>query len=130
MSIGGGHERLRRVVLERDGWVCQMKLPGCTTVATEANHIKHRAAGGLNAIWNYEAACRHCNAVDGGWVATARRRARRRHGFFGASISQDTCPGSLPPTPNEPGLSSQVLECHYCGASITLDDPHACVILV
>ena len=69
-------------MLERDGYVCQMRLPGCTHVATTANHIRQRARGGRSTLDNYEAACVHCNSVDGGRLGAKIKRAARRHPFF------------------------------------------------
>lgn len=54
-----GWKRLRQAVLERDGYLCQIRLPGCTGLATEPDHIvpndDHSPA-------NLQAACSHCNA--------------------------------------------------------------------
>lgn len=58
----GPWPRVRRSVLERDGYVCQIKGPKCTTVATHVDHIIPELAGGS---WydeaNLRAACRTCN---------------------------------------------------------------------
>jgi 5-methylcytosine-specific restriction endonuclease McrA len=83
VSIGGGHEALRSSVLERDNYECQMRLAGCTGVATTTNHIRQRARGGRSTLDNYEAACVHCNSVDGGRLGAKIKRAARRHPFFG-----------------------------------------------
>jgi len=42
----GPWERVRRLVTERDEFRCQLRLPGCTTVATERDHIVAIADGG------------------------------------------------------------------------------------
>jgi 5-methylcytosine-specific restriction endonuclease McrA len=45
-------------VLERDGYQCQVRLPGCTAIATDADHIGDRMDHRLE---NLQAACSHCN---------------------------------------------------------------------
>ncbi len=55
-----GWKRLRQAVLERDGFVCQLRLPGCTGLATQADHI---VAGDDHSLANLQAACAHCNAA-------------------------------------------------------------------
>jgi 5-methylcytosine-specific restriction endonuclease McrA len=64
--------RLR--VLERDGYRCQIRLPGCLGVATDGDHIVPRHLGGA---WydegNVRAACGPCNRARG-------NRLRQRYG--------------------------------------------------
>lgn len=50
---------LRMTVLQRDGHTCQLQMDGCTTVATEADHI-HR--GDDHAPTNLQAACAWCHS--------------------------------------------------------------------
>jgi 5-methylcytosine-specific restriction protein A len=64
-GLGADFERARRFVLERDGGRCGLRLAGCTVIATTADHIVPRAAGGTNDPSNLRAACRHCNAARG-----------------------------------------------------------------
>ena len=51
--------KLNKWVLHRDGYRCRIQLPGCTLVATVADHINPDGA------WfdptNLRAACRDCN---------------------------------------------------------------------
>ena len=65
-----GWRKLRAFVLARDNWECQVRLKGCTRIATVADHIRPWLAGGawLDPI-NLRASCSHCNAV----------RSNRRH---------------------------------------------------
>lgn len=55
----GWREHIRPAILERDGFVCQIRLPGCAGRATEVDHIEptddHSPA-------NLQAACSDCNA--------------------------------------------------------------------
>jgi 5-methylcytosine-specific restriction endonuclease McrA len=55
--------RARRLVLERDHYRCQLKLDGCTTVATTAHHVKGKAMGDDPA--HLVAACASCNGKVG-----------------------------------------------------------------
>lgn len=59
---GGRWRRVRAGILVRDGGLCQIKGPGCTTAATDVDHIIPTDAGG---DWydagNLRAACRTCN---------------------------------------------------------------------
>jgi hypothetical protein len=65
-QYAGPWQRLRRVVLERDGHVCRIQGPNCTTVATQVDHITPVELGGA---WfdldNLRAACRRCNVGAG-----------------------------------------------------------------
>ena len=60
--------KVRKLILERDGFVCQLRGPGCTIKATDVDHVVACRDGGA---WydpsNLRAACRQCNS----------RRARR-----------------------------------------------------
>lgn len=56
-------QRLRALVLERDGFRCQIRGPACLGVADQVDHIVPRALGGP--LWdpaNLRAACHRCNA--------------------------------------------------------------------
>jgi 5-methylcytosine-specific restriction endonuclease McrA len=63
--FGKGWAAMSRAVIERDGGVCQLQLPGCTHVATTADHIVPRSKGGTAAMENLRAACRPCNSRRG-----------------------------------------------------------------
>jgi 5-methylcytosine-specific restriction endonuclease McrA len=57
------HRKWRAAVLKRDGYRCQLQLPGrCIGRATEADHIVPVSAGGDPlALWNGRAACVACH---------------------------------------------------------------------
>ena len=58
----GYWRKVRRRVLERDGYLCQIKGPKCTVKATQADHVIPVLAGGaLYDEENLRAACGHCN---------------------------------------------------------------------
>ena len=55
---------VRRRVLERDGKVCQIRLPGCRGVATAVDHIVELDDGGAELDpGNLQAACVPCNTA-------------------------------------------------------------------
>jgi 5-methylcytosine-specific restriction endonuclease McrA len=62
--------RLRRMVLVRDGRVCQMRQPGCTGVATTVDHVVPLALGGTDHPSNLRAACAACNTRSGAALAS------------------------------------------------------------
>ena len=69
------YRRLRLAVLDRDGWLCQIRGPRCTRAATVVDHVVSRVDGG--AVFdpsNMRAACRPCNALR------AADYGGRRHG--------------------------------------------------
>lgn len=55
--------KVRTLVLVRDGYRCQIRMPGCTGYATEVDHITPRSVN--PGLWysedNCRAACRSCN---------------------------------------------------------------------
>lgn len=68
-------KRVRRVVLERDGYVCQVRGANCTGVADQVDHIVPLHAGGSYLEpTNLRASCRRCNVARG-------NRARSRDGW-------------------------------------------------
>lgn len=64
--------RTRLRILTRDGWVCQIKLDGCSRAATEVDHV---TAGDDHREANLRAACSRCHAIKTAHDATAARRA-------------------------------------------------------
>lgn len=56
--------RIRAEVLARDGHRCQIKLAGCTTIATQADHIQPRETAG-DGPDNLRGACAWCNNSRG-----------------------------------------------------------------
>lgn len=70
--------RVRRLVLVRDGGVCQIRGRPCTLVATEVDHVVSPVDGG---DWfdpgNLRAACKPCNAERGGRLGRAKQLSVR-----------------------------------------------------
>ncbi len=62
---GGDYAANRKVVLERDGHLCQLRLEGCRGVATTVDHIVPRSKGGDHNLENLRAACAWCNTKRG-----------------------------------------------------------------
>ena len=60
--LPSGWARISRAVVERDGYQCRLRLPGCTALATTADHIIRRSQGGDSSMENLRAACRPCNS--------------------------------------------------------------------
>ena len=55
---------VRRTTLQRDGFACQVRLPGCTTVATAADHVVALEHGGAPFdLSNLRAICTQCNSA-------------------------------------------------------------------
>jgi 5-methylcytosine-specific restriction endonuclease McrA len=69
--------RVRLVVLERDGRLCQIRGPRCQLEATEVDHIVRPEDGGA---WydevNLRAACGPCNHGRGGKIGAFRTNSR------------------------------------------------------
>jgi hypothetical protein len=53
---------VRAKVIETWGNDCWLRLPGCTRVGTEDDHIVPYSHGGLDTVPNIRRACKHCNA--------------------------------------------------------------------
>jgi 5-methylcytosine-specific restriction endonuclease McrA len=71
---GAGWAKLRRAVLERDGQRCRW----CGGYATEADHLRSLALGGVDELDNLVAACKPCNARRGAILGNRIRGAQRR----------------------------------------------------
>lgn len=56
--------RIAKAVLTRDGHRCQLKLPGCTTIATQVDHVRPRETSG-DGEDNLVASCAWCNGSKG-----------------------------------------------------------------
>jgi 5-methylcytosine-specific restriction protein A len=80
--------RLRLQVLKRDNYQCQVRLTGCTVVATSVDHIRpvHLCPELGLEPFNCRSACVHCNSVLGARYGNslransqsqARKRSRR-----------------------------------------------------
>ena len=60
----GQWERVRRLVLERDNHLCQIKLKACRVKANTVDHILRPEEGGAPYdMDNLRASCRSCNMV-------------------------------------------------------------------
>lgn len=60
--VGGSTRRWRKtraMVLVRDGYLCQIRLPGCTRDATQVHHVAGKKYGDDPAL--LVAACQPCN---------------------------------------------------------------------
>jgi 5-methylcytosine-specific restriction protein A len=70
----GAWRRIRPVILARDAYQCQIRLPVCTGRATQVDHIIEPDDGGA---WhdprNLRAACAQCNASKGGTHGNRKR---------------------------------------------------------
>ena len=68
--------QLRLRVLARDGYVCQMNLPGCVGNASHVDHIVPRAVDPdlVMTLSNLRAACHVCNEAEGGRLGAERAR--------------------------------------------------------
>lgn len=60
-------QRVRKLVLARDGYECQLRLKVCTKVATQVDHVIPLSAGGARlAMANLQASCKPCNVSKAG----------------------------------------------------------------
>lgn len=72
--------KVRLLVLERDGYMCQVRGPGCELDATHVDHIvPWRVGGAVFDSDNLRASCRHCNLsrVRREGVGAVKRRPSR-----------------------------------------------------
>jgi 5-methylcytosine-specific restriction protein A len=67
---------VRAAILRRDPH-CRIRLEGCTTVSTEADHVVPTSEGGSHSVGNGQGACASCHAKRTQQQA-ARARARQR----------------------------------------------------
>lgn len=56
--------RIRDIVLRRDNYECQLRLPGCTFKADSVDHVRPRESAG-DGPDNLRAACIWCNKSRG-----------------------------------------------------------------
>jgi 5-methylcytosine-specific restriction endonuclease McrA len=79
---GDWSERRLRV-LERDGYACQLRYPGCLGRGSQVDHIVQPEAGGTDSLENLRAVCRKCHArLTGRQGALAKQAADRRRRSF------------------------------------------------
>ena len=64
-GLGAAFDRWKPLVIERDGARCRLRHPGCTIVATTADHIIPRSQGGRTTLENLRASCCYCNSARG-----------------------------------------------------------------
>ena len=61
-GYGSRWDKLRKVILIRDGYLCQHCLrKGRPTVATQVDHVKPKAAGGDDTERNLQSLCAACH---------------------------------------------------------------------
>ena len=61
----GPWPKIRRLVLERDHHLCQIRGKNCTGTATTVDHIVPIKHGGDHRLSNLQAACPNCNYSKG-----------------------------------------------------------------
>ena len=55
---------MRRGVLRRDGYICQLRMKGCTGRATQADHtLRPEEGGAFFDQANLKASCKSCNVA-------------------------------------------------------------------
>ena len=89
--------RLRMLILERDGFTCQLRLPGCTGFATHVDHRVSRRDGGSDDPLNLQAACASCNWLKGGG-GTGADAAQQGSGPPRAPRREGKCNATSPPS--------------------------------
>jgi 5-methylcytosine-specific restriction endonuclease McrA len=63
-AYNGPWQKVRKQILERDAYRCQINGPGCTGHANEVDHIVPLRVGGSRLEpTNLRASCKHCNIV-------------------------------------------------------------------
>ena len=73
--------KVRKQVLRRDNYECQIRGPNCTLYANTVDHIHPKAWGGLATPSNLRAACWTCNQQKGA-------RAQSSSFFIGSKHSR------------------------------------------
>jgi 5-methylcytosine-specific restriction protein A len=74
-QYSGPWKRIRRQVLERDGHLCQIQAAGCTSRATQVDHIVPVAKNGE--WWNPDNLRAACGSCNNGRNATSTLKASR-----------------------------------------------------
>jgi 5-methylcytosine-specific restriction enzyme A len=79
-AYSSGWQAIRKKVLERDGYRCQLRYAViCIGRASQVDHIVQPEAGGTDALENLRAVCRRCHARrTGRQGALAKQRAAQR----------------------------------------------------
>lgn len=68
---------LRRLVLERDRWICQIQGPGCSRTATDVDHIRRGDNHDPRNLQSLCAACHKAKTQRESAEAIRRRRELR-----------------------------------------------------
>jgi 5-methylcytosine-specific restriction endonuclease McrA len=76
-------EKVRKAVLIRDNYECQIRGDGCLGTANSVDHIHPKAWGGRATPDNLRAACKPCNLSKG---ARAEGAQASRPFFKGAAL--------------------------------------------
>lgn len=70
--------KVRLEVLNRDGWLCRVRLPGCRGRATDVHHLDDYAVSGASFDADrLVASCGRCNKVLGGRLARRLQTERK-----------------------------------------------------
>lgn len=76
---------VRKQIMDRDNWQCQIKGPNCLGVATEADHRINHASGGSDDASNGQAVCKPCHDAKTrqerfrGQEKRSRKRPKMQH---------------------------------------------------
>jgi 5-methylcytosine-specific restriction endonuclease McrA len=71
------YRRNRKLVLAAGDYRCQLRLPGCTDVATAADHVVALKLGGGHDLANLRPSCRHCNSTLAAQLTNQIRAAKK-----------------------------------------------------
>jgi len=74
---------VRKQIMDRDKWRCQIKGPACLGKATQADHRLAHAEGGTDDLSNGQAVCKPCHDVKTQQerVRGAEKHSRKRKGM-------------------------------------------------
>ena len=79
-AYGGNWPVIRRQVLERDGYQCQLRYAViCIGRASQVDHIVQPEAGGSNALDNLRAVCVRCHRRRTGRQGALAKQRRAKH---------------------------------------------------
>jgi 5-methylcytosine-specific restriction endonuclease McrA len=70
------YRKLRRFVLARDNYLCQLHHPGCTTIGNQLHHLDGVRAGKVCPPNRAVASCANCNIREGDPTKTKATTAR------------------------------------------------------
>lgn len=81
--------QVRKQIMDRDKWRCQIKGPNCLGKATQADHRTPWAEGGTDDVGNGQAVCKPCHEAKTqderlrGMQKRSRKREPMRHPGLG-----------------------------------------------